>query len=112
MTAYGQTAEYRKLESEWHETTMRAARNAATDDGAKLYEEAKKIFAAMQKVGSFKPIFLHHPKEGALGIYPTVSQDIGRVVIISRGVIDIMEEQFIPKRPPRGEYQLPPTIEL
>ncbi|MER9656635.1 hypothetical protein NKJ26_24600 [Mesorhizobium sp. M0152] len=51
--------------------------NAASAEADELYEQ-------LQKIGRFVPIIVHDPKQGGTRIYPTVPQDIGRMVRISR----------------------------
>ena len=44
----------------------------------------------LERIGRFEPVFVHHPDEGCMKIYPTVPQDIGQLVRITRGLSDII----------------------
>lgn len=42
---------------------------------------------ASQSLGRFSPVFYHDPRQSGFYIYPTVSEDIGRLVVLCRHVL-------------------------
>jgi hypothetical protein len=62
----------------------------ATAVGA-LFERAHAIHERRQEVGKFPGLFVHHPDQAAIPIYPTVAEDVGNLVAIARLVTQIVE---------------------
>jgi hypothetical protein len=52
----------------------------------KLFQEAGEISDAQSRIGTFKPLFGHDPADGYMPIYPTVPDDIGRMILVARGL--------------------------
>jgi hypothetical protein len=55
-----------------------------------LFEQARSIHERRQKVGRFPGLFLHHPDQEAMSIYPTVAEDVRNLVAIARLVTRIV----------------------
>jgi hypothetical protein len=60
----------------------------------RLFDDARKIHTDRQTVGRFPSLFLHHPDEPALPIYPTVPEDVCSLVAIAEAVMAIIEQQI------------------
>jgi hypothetical protein len=58
-------------------------------DALEKFERTEVLFDQLQWVGRFYPVFVHHPYEGLIKIYPTVPQDVGQLVKITRGIFDL-----------------------
>ena len=61
-----------------------ASAQAAQHERETAEAEADRLYLEMQRIGRFSPIIVHDPKEGGTRIYPTVPQDIGKLVQIIR----------------------------
>ena len=59
------------------------------------FEKADEIFAQIDQMGIFAPIFGHHPDEGYMPIYPVVVEDIRHLVEIGTTILDFL---FVPER--------------
>lgn len=75
-----------------HRIPLSVARSIVNPDEARRYQELNdqavegfrsldlekigRSFDAMNTVGKFVPLFLHHPREGAINVFPTVPEDI------------------------------------
>ncbi len=83
--------EYARLSAEHTEVSNAAARAVGEGaDSSVLFEKATLLNDRLQRVGRFVPIFVHHPDEGGMKIYPLVPQDVGQLVKIARGLTDII----------------------
>lgn len=58
-------------------------------DSTQKFENADARFAELEVIGKFVPVFVHHPAEGPIKIYPTVPQDVGQLVKIVRGLFTL-----------------------
>ena len=47
-------------------------------------EKVSLLYSKLRRIGTFLPVFVHHPSEGAMKIYPTVPEDIGTMIRITR----------------------------
>jgi len=76
---------YKGTQQEWVEAST-AALKAANEgaDSSALFQKAEELNTKLESIGSFRPLFVHHPDDGAMSIYPTVPQDIGQLVRIAR----------------------------
>lgn len=93
--------EYRRIEAEYNAATAEALEAVrARTDSIPLFEKAEAIAAQLRKVGTFRPIFHHHPNEGAISIYPTVPGDVGRAIRIARSISEIIEAKANPTLAP------------
>jgi hypothetical protein len=80
--------EYARISVEHDQVLAQAvAALAGSSEKLELLERAGLIYDRLQHVGSFIPLFGHHPDDGYMKIFPTVPQDIGQLVIIARGLI-------------------------
>jgi len=85
--------EYEKLSAKYNKASADALRSTGVEkDALKKFEAAENIFEKLQRVGKFVPVFVHHPNEGLINVYPTVPQDIGQLVRIARGLLKIITE--------------------
>lgn len=87
--------EHDALMVEWHE----ACRVTATKRGREFDEaraHAEQLYKRTEKIGSFIPMFTHHPNEEATKIYPTVPGDVGQMVRISRRLLSFIESRLDP----------------
>jgi hypothetical protein len=94
-------AEYQRLYREYdaaHAAAFRAV--AAGEDRLDLFEQATAVFERLEQVGTFVPVFLHHPKNERFPVYPTVIEDVGTLVKIARGLIDITSRKLDAAAPP------------
>lgn len=62
------------------------------EEAAPKFERADVLNEKLQRIGKFLPVFVHHPNEGMVRIYPTVPEDIGQLVRIARGIFDIVRK--------------------
>ena len=86
--------EYDLLFAGWSNASREAMRMANSGGLADdLFRIANEAYERLQKVGKFHPLFGHDPTGERMKLYPTVPQDIGELVKISRSVIS-----FIPKK--------------
>lgn len=60
--------------------------NGTNDDVLMKAELVNAQFGRLERVGKFVPLFVHHPDEGVMKIYPTVPEDVGHLVKIGRGL--------------------------
>jgi hypothetical protein len=68
-----------------------AAAVRANPEGALAYfEKLDLLHDRLQRLGTFVPLFVHHPDERPMKIYPTVPQDIGELVKVTRGLMSII----------------------
>ena len=58
-----------------------------------LYEKHKYLHEKMEELGTFEPVFVHDPKEKPIRVYPRVPEDIGKLVIIARGVLSLIDKK-------------------
>lgn len=79
--------EYARLQAA-HDETLNAAYAAHDDqeERLKLLQKAHEISDEQSRVGVFKPLFGHDPAVGHMPIYPTVPEDIGKIILICRGL--------------------------
>jgi hypothetical protein len=84
-------AEYQRLYGEYDAAHLAAVRAAgAGEDCLNLFEQATAVFERLERVGTFVPVFLHHPRNERFPVYPTVVEDVGTLVRIARGIVDII----------------------
>jgi hypothetical protein len=60
--------------------------NSETDE---IFDQPKEVFRRMERLGTFLPVFTHHPADRATAIYPTIPQDIGVLVKICNGILKV-----------------------
>jgi hypothetical protein len=82
---------YAGVNREYCDAFNRAIETArAGEYNQQLFDDVDSLSDRLASIGMFLPIFVHHPTEGAIKIYPTVPEDIGQVVKIARGLSEIM----------------------
>lgn len=54
----------------------------------KEFAAARTALEATEKIGTYMPVFVHHPDAGAQPIYPLVANDIGTLLLVTRAFID------------------------
>jgi hypothetical protein len=59
------------------------------------FDRSDAIMRQLESIGEFIPVFAHDPADGAFPIYPTTSDDIGRLI----GVFDAVEAFFHARQP-------------
>ena len=87
--------EYARLSAEYHEASNEAV--TAVREGAEssaMFKKSELLYDTLERVGTFSPWFMHHPDEGVIEIYPSVPQDIGRLVKIARGLMDMISAKL------------------
>lgn len=52
------------------------------------FAAARAAFQATETIGVFVPVFVHHPEDGHMPIYPTVPTDVGQLLGLSTSIID------------------------
>jgi hypothetical protein len=62
------------------------------EEAAPKFEKADVLNEKLQRIGKFLPVFVHHPSEGMMNIYPTVPEDIGNLVKVARGIFEIVRK--------------------
>ena len=83
--------EYDKLTSESAKTDSALLEEISRgSDTSKLVERAHAIDSTLRQMGTFNPVFVHHPSEGHRNVYPTVPDDIGQFIKITRGIAKIV----------------------
>jgi hypothetical protein len=72
-----------------HSAALRAAFSIShpPEEFESLTKKVDVLYDRLQRIGHFEPVFLHHPSEGTLRIYPTVPTDVGVLVRVARGLI-------------------------
>lgn len=58
----------------------------------KDYERVDELWAEQERLGTFLPLFLHHPQEDLVPFYPTIPQDLANLVRVSRAVRDFLKQ--------------------
>jgi hypothetical protein len=87
--------EYARLQVKYDEVLKAAyAMHGDHEQRLKLFQEAGEISDAQSRIGTFKPLFGHDPTEGYMPIYPTVPDDIGKMILIGRGLLARMTAKF------------------
>ena len=82
--------EYERLSAEYSKASNDALKTPGHGkDAIMKFETAAALYDKLQRVGKFFPVFVHHPDEGPMKIYPTVPQDIGQLIKIARGIFEI-----------------------
>jgi len=82
--------EYQRTMEEYNNMIGDAFRDSANWEIAEpKFEKAHALHEKLESIGKFAPLFVHHPDEGAMKIYPTVPQNIGQLVRITRGIFEI-----------------------
>lgn len=64
-----------------------------------IVERAKRqqaIKAEIKALGRYRPMFAHMPSDGAMPIYPTVAEDVGKLVRSGRIVLDYLAARRAP----------------
>jgi hypothetical protein len=77
-------AERQELEARRAELTQAAIKAGVGDEALRIFEEVYDVDERIQRIGGFWPVFMHHPDEGQVPIYPTVPEDIGQLIKIYR----------------------------
>ena len=67
-----------------------ALRCRNTDDREKAERETEAAHNALQSIGKFAPFMVHDPNDGMTRIYPTVPEDVGTLVRLSRSLNHII----------------------
>ncbi|WP_203076305.1 hypothetical protein [Falsiroseomonas ponticola] len=95
----GATAEYARYESllkeRWIEITPLLSEETKSSDIAEttasatrihgqLLEEIARLQSARDRVGRFPSLFVHHPNEPAMTIYPTIFEDVAQLILFSK----------------------------
>jgi hypothetical protein len=84
-------AKYRELYQQFQGELNSAARSWREGGDPKVrFKRADELSNELENIGTFFPLFSHHPEEGAIKIYPTVPQDVGMLVKLSRKVLSLM----------------------
>jgi hypothetical protein len=87
--------EYVRILAEHDEVTGAAIKAArAGDNSDALFERAHFLHGMLERVGTFRPVFVHHTNDGVMKIYPVVPQDIGELVKIARGITAIIDDKL------------------
>jgi hypothetical protein len=85
--------DYLRVSEEYTKAVNDAFEHAANwEEAAPRFEKADVLNDRLQRIGKFMPVFVHHPNEGMMKIYPTVPEDIGQLVRIARGIFNIVKE--------------------
>ena len=74
----------------------KAGASGEADSSNALFKEANEIHDRLQTIGGFLPVFHHHPNEGGFDVYPTVPNDVGKLVLVCRGVLPVIERTLYP----------------
>lgn len=69
---------------------LTALLSSSGSDSDELVAKAEALREKLLGIGKFHPFFAHNPSLGAMKIYPTVPEDIGRFVIIGRGILRLI----------------------
>ncbi len=68
--------------------------DAPDRDGA--FEEwssgVMRLLKRVESVGEFRPLIAHDPRAAAVPIYPTVLEDVGRLILMCRGLNQLLAE--------------------
>lgn len=78
---------YREVERKHSEALQRffsIAEGGSPKEIKDATDEADRYFSMLQTIGKFAPLIVHDPNEDEIPIYPTVPEDIGIFVLLSR----------------------------
>lgn len=85
--------EYHRVSEEYSNAVNDAFQHSENwDVAAPKFEMVDVLNETLQRIGKFRPVFVHHPDEGIMTIYPTVPEDIGKLVKITRGIFEIIRK--------------------
>lgn len=85
--------EYHQVSEEYTNAVNDAFKHTGNwEEAAPKFEIADVLNERLQRIGKFLPVFVHHPNEGMMRIYPTVPEDIGQLVRIARGIFEIVRK--------------------
>ena len=88
--------ERKNLERQWGEASANVIsllQNEATSEKVSIAEaEQERLYIALQKVGKFSPNFGHDPSIGFKPIYPTLPEDLGMLLMLSRSICSKIPE--------------------
>ena len=85
--------EFDQASREYSEAFSEATKKALQPGALARFEQVEVLYDKLQRIGKFWPVFVHHPQMGTMPIYPTVPQDIGQLVRITRGISDMIRKQ-------------------
>ena len=87
--------EYKRLIIERNEISNKLFQAIGKDeDSAKWFEEVDVIEEKIERLGTFSPIFVHHPSEKPTKVYSRVPEDIGKLIKITRGITKIISKKL------------------
>ena len=82
----------RLLNEQWKIAQSDALKEVlAGGDGLLAFERANAVFEQMETVGIFKPWFHHHYSDGHYAIYPTVPEDLSKMIKIAALVFEFLK---------------------
>jgi hypothetical protein len=85
--------EYQRVSEDYATAVNDAFKHPADwEVAAPKFERVDALNDKLQRIGKFLPVFVHHPDEGMMKIYPAVPEDIGQLVRIARCIFDIVKE--------------------
>ncbi len=85
--------EYQRVSEEYSTAINDAFKHTENwEEAAPKFEKVDMLNEKLQRVGKFLPVFVHHPDEGMMKIYPTVPEDIGQLVRIARGIFNLVRK--------------------
>ncbi len=64
------------------------------DYNAEQIANAEKLREELLSIGKFHPLFTYDERIGYMAIYPTVPEDIGKLVMIGRGILKVIASQM------------------
>jgi hypothetical protein len=90
---------YQRVSKEYSNAINDAFESASNWEVAEpKFEKAHALHERLETIGKFVPLFVHHPDTGAMKIYPTVPQDIGQLVRVTRGIFEITKARLSPMK--------------
>lgn len=89
---------YAEKQREWSEAN--AGMLALMQSGGSMEEidaassHGKALFRELDNIGTFVPIIIHNPDDGGVKIYPTVPEDMGKLVNLSRQLLNLIGDKI------------------
>jgi hypothetical protein len=78
------------------ETEQRKALESisADEDPTPHFERVNQLFDQAERLGSFRPLFCHDEDDGLFWIYPTIAEDVGKMIIVAKFTMQFIRESI------------------
>jgi hypothetical protein len=89
--------EFQAVEDQISSKLRLASQEAAAknyDVSQRLFDEVKHLRKKQERIGSFYPKFEFDPAMGPIDVYPTLPEDLGVFVVISRRLLFLLKQKF------------------